>query len=260
MIYASPEPICFYKVKAHSGIAGNERADAVAKHSALHDGGHDVPPAPDGNAYTHLYWLAAKDTGKDPSGTGAITSARLRALSDLRAKLKTEMCKLHRLRSANTGTGCYNYWKDLRPLVKKQATNAFWNNSNVILVGVMGTIYKDYKDKPLADHNLDYHKIKNLTHKPNEHSIRHAFALIKTRYALQYNTSNNSQGLGLGATAHNPLDPHWFSLTVGGGLPGAGIYVAPSLKHAGCVITTSGVFFFFFGGGCYTVLSKGLTE
>ena len=35
MIYASPEPICFYKVKAHSGIAGNECADAIAKHSAL---------------------------------------------------------------------------------------------------------------------------------------------------------------------------------------------------------------------------------
>ena len=55
----------------------------------------------------------------------------------------------------------------------------------------MGTIYKDYTDKPLAaDCNLDYHKITKLTHKLNEHSIRHASALIKTRYALQYNTSN----------------------------------------------------------------------
>jgi len=38
------------------------RRRAIAKHSALHDGGHDMhfqPPAPDGNAYTLLYWLAA---------------------------------------------------------------------------------------------------------------------------------------------------------------------------------------------------------
>jgi len=79
---------------------------------------------------------------------------------------------------------------------------------HVILVGAMGTIYKDYTDEPLADLNLDYHKIKKLTQKLNEHSIRHASALIKTRYALQYNTSNNSHGLGPGATAHNPPDPH----------------------------------------------------
>jgi hypothetical protein len=45
---------------------------------------------------------------------------------------------------------------------------------HVILVGAMGTIYKDYTDKPLADFNLDYHTIKNLTHKLNEHTIRHA--------------------------------------------------------------------------------------
>jgi hypothetical protein len=32
---------------------------------------------------------------------------------------------------------------------------------HVILAGAMGTIYKDYTDKPLADLNLDYHKIKN---------------------------------------------------------------------------------------------------
>jgi len=132
LIYASPEPICFYYVKAHSGIAGNECADAIAKHSALHDGGLDVhfqPPAPDGNAYTHLYWLAAKDTDDNPSGKGA-TTLGLCALSDLKAKLKTDLCKSHTLGSAKTDTGYYNYWKDLRPLVNKQATNAFWNNSN----------------------------------------------------------------------------------------------------------------------------------
>ena len=33
MTYASPEPICLQKVKAHSDIAGNECADAIAKHS-----------------------------------------------------------------------------------------------------------------------------------------------------------------------------------------------------------------------------------
>ena len=33
----------------------------------------------------------------------------------------------------------------------------------VILVGAMGTVYKDYTDKPMADLNLDYHKIKKLT-------------------------------------------------------------------------------------------------
>ena len=80
--------------------------------------------------------------------------------------------------------------------------------TSVILVGVMGTIYKDYTDKPLADLDLGYLMIRNLAYKLNEHSIRHAFALIKTRYALQYNTSNNSQGLGLGAMAQNPSDPH----------------------------------------------------
>jgi hypothetical protein len=91
---------------------------------------HFQPPAPDGNAYTHLYWLAAKDTDENPSGGGA-TTPRLRVISDLKAKLKTEMCKSHRLGSAKTGTGYYNYWKDLRLLVNKQATNAFWKNSNL---------------------------------------------------------------------------------------------------------------------------------
>jgi len=65
---------------------------------------HFQPPAPDGNACTHLYWLAAKDTDEDPSGREAIIF-RLCALSDLKAKLKTEMCKSHFF--FFFGGGCY---------------------------------------------------------------------------------------------------------------------------------------------------------
>jgi len=50
--------------------------------------------------------------------------------------------------------------------------------TSVILVGVMGTIYKDYTDKPLADLDLGYLMIRNLAYKLNEHSIRHASTLI----------------------------------------------------------------------------------
>ena len=51
---------------------------------------HFQPPAPDGNAYTHRYWFAAKDTDENPSGRGT-TTPRLCALSDL--KLKTEIAE-----------------------------------------------------------------------------------------------------------------------------------------------------------------------
>jgi len=90
---------------------------------------HFQPPAPDGNAYTHLYWLA-KDTDENPSGRET-TTPRLRSLSDLKAKLKTGMCKPHRMGSAKTDTRYYIYWKDLGPLVNEQGTIAFWSYSNL---------------------------------------------------------------------------------------------------------------------------------
>jgi len=46
MINKSNTPINFYKVKAHISVIGNESADAIAKHAALHNYGHDevFPP------------------------------------------------------------------------------------------------------------------------------------------------------------------------------------------------------------------------
>ena len=79
----------------------------------------------------------------------------------------------------------------LSPNSKKQKHSTALNRQgyrevkhHVILVGAMGTIYKDYTDKPLADLNLNYHKIKKLTHKLNEYSIRHASALTKVCTAI----------------------------------------------------------------------------
>ena len=62
-------------MKAHSGIAGNICADAIAIYSALHDDGHDVhfqPPDPDGNAYTHLTGLRLKTPMRIPAEEGQL--------------------------------------------------------------------------------------------------------------------------------------------------------------------------------------------
>jgi len=82
--------------------------------------------------HTHTFTgLRLKTLMRIPAEEGQLHLPRLCALSELKAKLKTEMCKSHRLGSAKTNTGYYNYWKDLRPLVNKQTTNAFWNNNNL---------------------------------------------------------------------------------------------------------------------------------
>ena len=113
MIEASPNTIYFYKVKAHAGIAGNEFADAIAKHSAQHDSGHDCtlqPVSEDGNPFHHIYWLSEKVTVQGPQGE----EKQLRVLPDLKDQLKQVMQKQHRLGSAKTDTGYYySYWSNI---------------------------------------------------------------------------------------------------------------------------------------------------
>jgi hypothetical protein len=91
---------------------------------------------------------------------------------------------------------------------------------HVILVGAMGTI-KDNTDKPLADLNLNYHKIKKLTHKLNEHSISHASALIKQSMHCNITQATTVKDWVLRHTT--PLTHINFCLiicAVGGCLPG----------------------------------------
>ncbi len=112
MINESDTPINFYKVKAHNGVIGNEFADAIAKHAALHIYGHDEafpPPSPDGNPFAHLYWLAEENN----ETTHTTIKVSLAPLQNVKGKLEAHMSKHHRLGDANTNSGYYNYWKKL---------------------------------------------------------------------------------------------------------------------------------------------------
>ena len=93
-------PIHFFKVKAHTGVIGNDCADAIAKHAALHNYGHDVTipqPTSDGNPFSHMYWVSAEDAATTACPT---TSTKLTLLQNLKDKLKQYMTTQHRLGDA----------------------------------------------------------------------------------------------------------------------------------------------------------------
>ncbi len=61
MVSESDTAVHFYKVRSHTDVVGNESNDAIAKHAALHNPGHDKafpPPSPGGNPFSHVFWLA----------------------------------------------------------------------------------------------------------------------------------------------------------------------------------------------------------
>ncbi len=111
-------------------MIGNEFADAIAKHAALHNYGHDEafpPPSLDGNPFAHLYWLA-EDNNETTHTTIKIDLAPLQNIMD---KLKAHMSKHHRLGDANTNSGYYNYWKRLLTSENLTTSNSFWSNTTI---------------------------------------------------------------------------------------------------------------------------------
>ncbi len=110
MINVPDTPINFFKVKAHFHLIGDGSADALAKHAALHNYGHDKAfpsPSPDGNPYAHIYWLAEENN----ETTQTTTRISLAPLQNIKDKLKAHMSKHHSLGDANTNSDYYKYWK-----------------------------------------------------------------------------------------------------------------------------------------------------
>jgi hypothetical protein len=135
------------KVKAHTGVTGNECADVIAKHAALHNHGHDVivpPPTPDGNPFSHIYWIAAEDA---PTTACPTTSTKPAPLQKLKDKLKQHMNAQHRLGDANTDSGYYRWWMNMLSTANTKTSNT-WTNSKVtfeqkrdVMQSRIGTLY-----------------------------------------------------------------------------------------------------------------------
>jgi len=120
---------------------------------------------------------------------------------------------------------------------------------HVILVGVMRIAYKDHTDKPLADFHQDCQKIKKLSHKKLTRTFHQTFVYTHINKICTVKQLRQQQSwCGSGCRGTQPPWPTliFFFRVCGGGLPGAGFYVTPSLNHAGCVITTFLFFVFSF--------------
>jgi len=154
----SAAPVCFYKVKSHTGIAGNECADAIAKHAALHDIGHDVTFPAEGNPYAHLYWLAAEKKASTPGaaaagGQGSRTGPPPAStcplhLLNLNKDLKNHMHQVHKLGMAKEDTAYFKFYKELRARANLEASNAFmispkltWKERRCTIQIRTGTLY-----------------------------------------------------------------------------------------------------------------------
>jgi len=127
----SDTQIHFFIVKAHTGVTGNEFADALARHAAKYDSGHDISAQPvegGGNPFFHLHWLAAEQHPEDLT-----QNISLHPLTDMHAKLKAHMHLHHKLGNAVTETGYFSYWKQLctTKVANKELSNAFWKDASI---------------------------------------------------------------------------------------------------------------------------------
>eukprot|EP00983_Pelagomonas_calceolata_P110492 1159675-Pelagomonas_calceolata.AAC.9 len=90
--------ICLYKVRSHTGIAGNECADEIAKYQAnqanscVADTG--IPGAgPGGNPFTHMFCLAKEEKREHTADTSTCPppAPKLTYLPNLEDALKFHM-------------------------------------------------------------------------------------------------------------------------------------------------------------------------
>ncbi|KAJ9512615.1 hypothetical protein QJQ45_018876 [Haematococcus lacustris] len=120
LIIDSPATIHFYKVRAHSGIIGNEGADALAKHAALHPELANTPAYSPTTRNETKNWLSNAADGDSPA-----------PLPDCRHSVRAHMHRKHKLGLANQDSIYYQMTQEIRKVAATGAGERVMADTNI---------------------------------------------------------------------------------------------------------------------------------
>ncbi|KAJ9516866.1 hypothetical protein QJQ45_027280, partial [Haematococcus lacustris] len=120
LIIDSPVTIHFYKVRAHSGIIGNEGADALAKHAALHPELANTPAYRPTTRKETNTWLSNEADGESPA-----------PLPDCRQSVRAHMHRKHSLGLANQDSIYYQMSQEITKAAAKGAGARVMTDTNI---------------------------------------------------------------------------------------------------------------------------------
>ncbi|KAJ9533821.1 hypothetical protein QJQ45_026898 [Haematococcus lacustris] len=120
LIIDSPDTIHFYKVRAHSGVLGNEGADALAKHAALHPELANTPAYSPTTRKEPNTWLNNEADGETPA-----------PLPDCRHSVRAHMHRKHGLGLANQDSIYYKMSQEITKAAAKGAGERVMTDTNI---------------------------------------------------------------------------------------------------------------------------------
>ncbi|KAJ9522142.1 hypothetical protein QJQ45_005142 [Haematococcus lacustris] len=120
LIIDSPVTLHFYKVRAHSGIIGNEGADALAKHAALHPELANTPAYRPTTRKETNTWLNNEADGETPA-----------PLPDCRQSVRAHMHRRHSLGLANQDSIYYQMSQEITKAAAKGSSERVMADTNI---------------------------------------------------------------------------------------------------------------------------------